>query len=573
MSSEKMLMMRHVALGAGFFCIVLATFVQGILPAAQPESTDTKVTRVVRTDLGELKWAVADASDYTDLEAAGRSIYIREGCWYCHSQYVRPVTGETRRWGPVSQAGEYAFDLPHLFSTRRIGPDLTRVGLKYSDGWHAAHLYNPRLLVPDSIMPSFPWLFDESEDLANIVEDEEGRRTLEKTPATEAFFDFGSSELIYLTPNAEGLVYVHATGLYPVIITPNEEFKGEQVKILSGTEELKGLIAYLQKLGINRGKWRDLFTPQRVVIASASIPKSDEWISYGKQQYERRCEGCHGVSGDGNGPAATFLKVRPRIFTAGTFKFRMTPSGALPSDGDLLRTLIAGVRGTAMPSFHNLADKDRIAIVQYVKHELSIDEEDYAYFVEEEAEPPMYIGKPPAPSPKMIVQGKQVWQSAKCWECHGDGGKGDGEKAKGLEDDWGFPAPPADLTSGLFKSGADVADIYRTLSTGLNGTPMPAYSDSFEEKDLWALSYYVLSLSAFTDPLSLQPLTLSTADRNALNDPETKADSTDNAYISETRVRIQRQFGGDAWASKHGIEVAGSAEEGKQEDKREEGGE
>src|SRR3546814_1599348 len=88
----------------------------------------------------------ADATDYTDLEQLGRRVYIREGCWYCHSQFVRPVTGETRRWGPVSQAGEYAFDVPHLFSTRRLGPDLTRVGLKFSAEWHQigrAHVRPP----------------------------------------------------------------------------------------------------------------------------------------------------------------------------------------------------------------------------------------------------------------------------------------------------------------------------------------------------------------------------------------------------------------------------------------------
>ncbi len=70
------------------------------------------------------------------------------------------MTGETRRWGPVTQAGEYAFDLPHLFSTRRIGPDLSRVGLKYSDAWHLAHFWDPRMLTPDSIMPRFSALFD-----------------------------------------------------------------------------------------------------------------------------------------------------------------------------------------------------------------------------------------------------------------------------------------------------------------------------------------------------------------------------------------------------------------------------
>jgi len=120
-----------LAVGAGFFFVTLAMFVQGFLPAMIPESRSRQVSRAVRTDVGDVKWVRYDASDYTPLERVGRGVYIREGCWYCHSQYVRPVTGEDLRWGPVSEAGEYAFDLPHLFSTRRIGPDLTRVGLKY----------------------------------------------------------------------------------------------------------------------------------------------------------------------------------------------------------------------------------------------------------------------------------------------------------------------------------------------------------------------------------------------------------------------------------------------------------
>ncbi len=86
-----------------------------------------------------MKWVWYESSPYTPSEEVGRRVYIREGCWYCHSQYVRPVAGEDLRWGPVSQVGEYAYDWPHLLSTRRIGPDLTRVGLKYGDDWHYAH--------------------------------------------------------------------------------------------------------------------------------------------------------------------------------------------------------------------------------------------------------------------------------------------------------------------------------------------------------------------------------------------------------------------------------------------------
>ena len=99
--------LKNVALFAGFFFATLAIFVQGILPMLEPESRQLKITKVVRTDLGELKWMEHDATDYSGSELLGRQVYIREGCWYCHSQYVRPVTGERRRWGPVTQAVSY----------------------------------------------------------------------------------------------------------------------------------------------------------------------------------------------------------------------------------------------------------------------------------------------------------------------------------------------------------------------------------------------------------------------------------------------------------------------------------
>src|SRR5262245_9562884 len=112
---------RFVALvaGVGFFFLALIT--QGFLPYFEPSARTSTVTTVVRTDFGQLKGRTSAATDYTPLEQIGRRVYLREGCWYCHSQYVRPVTGETRRWGPVTEAGEYVFDVPHLFGTRRIG--------------------------------------------------------------------------------------------------------------------------------------------------------------------------------------------------------------------------------------------------------------------------------------------------------------------------------------------------------------------------------------------------------------------------------------------------------------------
>ena len=133
-----------------------------------------------------------------------------------------------------------------------------------------------------------------------------------------------------------------------------------------------------------------------------------------------------------------------------------------------------------MPPWHTLPLEDRLAVVQYIKYELAVDRSDptapYAYFVEQPPGQPLYIGAPPPPTQAMLDRGKEVWRQAKCWECHGDGGKGDGDKAAELKDDLKYPIRPADLTTGQFKSGPAVEDIFRTMSTGLSGTPMPSYA-------------------------------------------------------------------------------------------------
>ena len=95
----------------------------------------------------------------TPVELEGRDIYIREGCNVCHTQQIRPFRAETERYGHYSVAGEFVYDHPFLWGSKRTGPDLARVGGRYSDDWHRAHLYNPRDVVPESIIPSYPWLF------------------------------------------------------------------------------------------------------------------------------------------------------------------------------------------------------------------------------------------------------------------------------------------------------------------------------------------------------------------------------------------------------------------------------
>ncbi|HSR63580.1 MAG TPA: cytochrome-c oxidase, cbb3-type subunit II [Gammaproteobacteria bacterium] len=108
--------------------------------------------------------AVKGLEPYNALQLTGRDIYIREGCYVCHSQMIRPFRAETERYGHYSVAGEYVYDRPFQWGSKRTGPDLARVGGRYSDEWHVAHLINPRDVVPESIMPGYPWLAENKLD-------------------------------------------------------------------------------------------------------------------------------------------------------------------------------------------------------------------------------------------------------------------------------------------------------------------------------------------------------------------------------------------------------------------------
>lgn len=113
--------------------------------------------------------AVSGLEPYDAMQLTGRDIYVREGCYNCHSQMIRPFRAETERYGPYSVAGEFVYDRPFQWGSKRTGPDLHRVGGRYSDEWHYAHMYNPRDVVPESNMPAYPWLFDASIDAGTIV--------------------------------------------------------------------------------------------------------------------------------------------------------------------------------------------------------------------------------------------------------------------------------------------------------------------------------------------------------------------------------------------------------------------
>ena len=149
---------------------------------------------------------------YGPLELSGRDIYIREGCVGCHSQMVRPFRAETERYGHYSVAGEYIYDRPFLWGSKRTGPDLHRVGGRYSDDWHRAHLINPRDVVPESIMPGYPWLEENGLDDSLIQDKMRALNLVSHTAYTE--------EQIAAAPAA-----------------------------LQGKSEMDAIIAYLQSLG------------------------------------------------------------------------------------------------------------------------------------------------------------------------------------------------------------------------------------------------------------------------------------------------------------------------------------
>lgn len=147
---------------------------------------------------------------YPALQLAGRDVYVREGCYLCHSQQVRPFRAETERYGPYSVAGEYVYDRPFQFGSKRTGPDLARVGGRYSDEWHRAHLENPRDLVPVSNMPGYPWLKNQAVDPELITTKLRRLRTLgdpytqEQIDGAAAAVD-GRSELDALVAYLQGL--------------------------------------------------------------------------------------------------------------------------------------------------------------------------------------------------------------------------------------------------------------------------------------------------------------------------------------------------------------------------------
>lgn len=207
----------------------------------------------------------------------------------------------------------------------------------------------------------------------------------------------------------------------------------------------------------------------------------------GKAVYERYCFGCHGINGDGNGIYAKGLNPKPRKFTKGIFKWTGGPSGSIPSDTDLMITISEGVHGTSMPPWRALRESDRKYVIAYIKT--------FSNRFKKESSP-HEIFNPPPPDKKegLIERGKKTFVKMGCPACHGQTGRGDGPSANTLIDDWGDPNLPTNFAKGIFKTGREDWKIFRTISNGLGGTPMPSFSDQLEPSEIWELVYYILSL-------------------------------------------------------------------------------
>lgn len=285
---------------------------------------------------------------------------------------------------------------------------------------------------------------------------------------------------------------------------------------------------------------RDVATKTgKLTLVNAASPGV---LRHGQRVYAKRCAPCHGVTGDGQGSAAPYLKPKPRDFRMGRFKFTSTPRGAKPRRADLERTIRRGAKGTAMPSFRWLPNEDLEAVVDYVillsqrgelesqlirESELELDEgDDYdpevvAEFVERIAKgwdtAEEQIVRPQTPQPpyddRSIALGWQAFQTRGCAKCHGEDGRGqttwlsprylaaqaalpESERAEINYDDWGNVAPAADLTAGMLHGGRRPVDIYRRIYSGINGTPMPAFATALQDEPdtIWHLVHYVLSI-------------------------------------------------------------------------------
>ncbi len=231
--------------------------------------------------------------------------------------------------------------------------------------------------------------------------------------------------------------------------------------------------------------------PAGVVATAIRLPTPEADLAHGERLYGTRCAVCHGRDGAGDGPAARFMDPAPGDFTAGVYKFTSTPMGQPAAHEDLFRVITDGMPGTAMPGWRGLSSEDRWQLVFYLES-LS------PRFAEGDGTP-FVIPAPPASTPDLVATGARLYAEAGCTACHGPDGRGDGVGAEGMVDAKRKPLRPADMTRGsLFRGGSEPVDIYRTLTAGIEGTPMPSFGH-LSEADRWAVVHWIRGQFADAD--------------------------------------------------------------------------
>ena len=240
-----------------------------------------------------------------------------------------------------------------------------------------------------------------------------------------------------------------------------------------------------------------LLTPPFAVAQADEDAAHEALLKKGKQYYNINCRICHGAKGDGKGfvdviryaeKNGRVIETFPRDFTFGTFKFRSSSTGCLPSPEDLQRTIKNGIDRSFMPPQEKIGDEDLQGVSEYVMtFSARFKEEELCDVIS--AKKPDYVG-----STKSIEKGKEVYKRMKCFECHGSEGKGDGPKANEIVDDWRKKVLPFNFVTGNLKRGSSAENIYMTFTTGLDGSGMPSYEDSLTEEERWHIVSFTLKL-------------------------------------------------------------------------------
>ena len=222
-------------------------------------------------------------------------------------------------------------------------------------------------------------------------------------------------------------------------------------------------------------------------------PPDESLFAPGRFVYERNCVMCHGRWGEGDGEMGRTVVPKPRKFVSGIFKYGSTPPGFLPTTDDLMRTVRGGRANTAMPFFSHLSERDIRAVVEYVKS--------FSAKWRRRANhappvplppPPDWLGDAKLAEPH-VTSGKAAY-AVLCAACHGEDADGKGPAAAELRDAWNDPCPPIDLRLPAYRNGRTAADIFRVLTLGINGTPMPTFGEALSAAQRWDLAAYLLTL-------------------------------------------------------------------------------